>query len=202
MPRFWPAACAALLFAGCATSPLSREPLAASAQEALLRELPGFRFDGRAAARVREDGSAPANLSWIQQGTESRLQLTGLLGTGGLTLVFSPGSLLVSNGRGESFRDGEAEQVIAAQLGFVPPFDALRFWALGLAAQGEPPASQQVGPAGRIAEMTQQGWRIQYRRWAAVATRDGEMQLPQRLTASRDDLRLDLYVNRWKLQAD
>ena len=48
--------CGALLLAGCATTRLSHEPLAAAAQEALLQELPGFRLDGRAAVQAGEEG--------------------------------------------------------------------------------------------------------------------------------------------------
>lgn len=201
MRRFWPAACAVLLLAGCATTPLSREPLSASAQEALLRDLPGFRFEGRAGARVGEEGFNVPSLSWRQQAAETRLQLSGPLAVGGVTLQYSPGTLQVTNGRGEEFSGDEAAAILGAQLGFVPPFEALRYWVLGLAAPGESPTHQQTNAHGRNAEFTQRGWHIRYERWTAIATRAGEVQVPQRLTATRDDLRLRLVVDRWNLRA-
>ena len=201
MRRVCVAAGAALLLAGCATARLSREPLAPAAQESVLRGLAGFRLDGRAAVRAGEEGSPPATLSWVQQAAESRLKLSGPIGAGGLTLVFSPDSLQVISSKGETYRDAEAQQILAAELGFVPPFDALRYWVLGLAAPGEAPADQQTDAAGRIAGMTQQGWRIQYERWKPLVTRAGAVQLPHKLTAAHADLRLQLVVDRWKLQA-
>jgi outer membrane lipoprotein LolB len=190
-----------LLLAGCATTRVSHEPLEPAAQEELLRGLPGFWFEGRAAARAGEQAHPTAGLKWIQQDAESRLQLSGLLGAGGLTLVYSPGSLLVRSGNGGSYENAEAEELIVSELGFVPPFEALRYWVLGLVAPGEPPASRQADAAGRVAEMTQLGWHISYERWAPQATRAGEVQLPQRLTATLADVQLRLVVYRWKLEA-
>jgi outer membrane lipoprotein LolB len=199
MRRCWFAVCGALLLAACATPRLSHKPLQAFEQEALLRGLSGFGLEGRAAARAGDEGWPSATLSWIQQAGESRLRFSGPLGTGGLTMVFAPGSLLVSNSDGASYRDGEAEEILSSQLGFVPPFEALRYWVLGLPAPGEGPTDRHGDARGRLAEITQRGWRIRYERWTGVATRAGEVQLPQLLVATHEDLRLSLVVNRWKL---
>ena len=51
--------------------------------------------------------------------------------------------------------------------GFVPPFEALRYWVLGLAAPGEPPVDVQAGADGQVTQLTQQGWKIRYDRRAA-----------------------------------
>jgi outer membrane lipoprotein LolB len=190
--------CGVLLLAGCATTRVSQVLLGAPEQEALLRDLPGFRLQGRAAIKAGEEGSQPA-LDWRQQAAESRLKLSGPLGTGGLTLVYSPQQLLVTSSRGEELRDAEARQVLFEQLGFVPPFDALRYWMLGLAAPGEAPTEQVAGANGRVADMTQLQWHIHYERWTDVATPTGVVQLPKKLTVTRADLRLSVFVDRWKL---
>lgn len=192
--------CGLLLLAGCATAPVPREPLSAPEQEALLRGLAGFQLEGRAFVQVGNDGSN-ATLSWHQRADESQLRLSGPLGAGSLLLVYSPQALRVTTSHGEVLRDDEAEQALSAQLGFIPPFEALRYWVLGLTAPGETPVEQATDSTGRIADMTQQQWRIHYDRWADVATRAGMARLPQRLTATRADLRLRLFVDRWKLQA-
>ncbi len=165
-----------------------------------MQDLPGYQFDGRAAVRVGEDGSTPS-LSWRQQAAESRLRLTSPIGTGGLILRYSPDSLRITSSRGEEYSGDEAAAILSDQLGFVPPFDALRYWVLGLVAPGEAPTDRQTNAAGRVAEMTQLGWHIRYERWTALATRTGEVQLPQLLTATHAEVRLKLVVNRWKLQA-
>lgn len=200
MRLLWPACCGMLLLAGCATSRLLHEPLATPAQEQLLRGLSDFRIEGRAAVKAGADGFT-ASISWQQHADESRLRVRGLVGAGGLTLVYSPTQLRVTDSRGNTNEGDSARDILSAQLGFVPPFDALRYWVLGLVAPGEPPVSPGLDAEGRITEMWQQGWHIQFERWASQATRAGAVRLPQRLTATRADLRLRLFVDHWKLSA-
>ncbi len=200
MRRALTALCSVVLLAGCVTAPVSYEPLGVSAQEELLRGLGNFRLDGRASVQAGDEAFNPS-LSWRQKAAESQLKLSGPLGAGSMALVYSPQSLRVTTSRGEKLENAEAEQALAAQLGFLPPFGALRYWVLGIVAPGDPPTGQVSDAAGRLTEITQQGWRIQYDRWTQVATRDGSVSLPQRLTATRANLRLRLFVDRWKLQA-
>lgn len=200
MRRLWPCACLALLLAACATFRPPPELITASAQEALLRSMSGFSLDGRAVARDGEKGSPAISLSWIEHAGESRVRFSGPLGIGGLKLAFGPGLLEVTDSDGQSFRDQEAEQVLAAQLGFVPPFQALRYWVLGLPAPGEPPVDRHSDATGRVADMTQLGWHIKYESRRQLVTHAGAVQLPQRLVATMGNLRLLLVVDRWKLQ--
>lgn len=190
--------CGLLLLAGCVTNRVSQLPLGAAEQEALLRDLNGFRMQGRSVITAGEERTQP-KLDWRQEAAESRLKLSGPLGAGGVTLAYSPQRLLVTSSGGDELRDDEARQVLVEQLGFEPPFDALRYWLLGLAAPGEAPAAQQAGENGRLADMTQQQWRIQFDRWTDVATSAGVVQLPKRLIATRADLKLSVFVERWTL---
>jgi outer membrane lipoprotein LolB len=201
MRRLLTACCGALLLAGCATPRVSHEPLAAPEQEALLRNLTGFQFEGRVGVRAAGESPPAATLSWRQRGAESQLRLGGPLGAGSQMLVYSQASLRVTTSQGEVFEGAEAVQNLSSQLGFMPPFEALRHWVLGLAAPGEPPAAQMTDATGRIIEMTQLDWHIRYDRWTRMATRAGEVRLPQRLIATRADLRLTVVVDRWKLPA-
>ncbi len=192
--------CGLLLLAACATTTrVSQAPLGVSEQEALLRDLPGFRLQGRTGITAGGERTQPG-IDWRQKAAESQLKLGGLIGAGGVTLVYSPQRLLVTSSRGEELRDAEAQQALVEQLGFVPPFDALRYWLLGLAAPGEAPTEQLAGENGRVADMTQLQWRIQYDRWTDVATPSGVVQLPKKLTATRADLKLSVFVDRWTLQ--
>ncbi|HTQ36135.1 MAG TPA: lipoprotein insertase outer membrane protein LolB [Steroidobacteraceae bacterium] len=188
------------LLAGCVTPPPVREPLAAPAQEQLLQHLAGFHLQGRAFAAAGQQSFNVPSLSWTQRDDESELRLSAPLGAGGLTVLSGANVLRVNTSRGEEFRDADAERMLSSDLGFVPPFAALRYWVLGLAAPGEPPQEMAVGEAGRIAAMTQQGWHLDYDRWVVVATSAGTVRLPQRLTATRADLRLKLFVDGWQLQ--
>jgi outer membrane lipoprotein LolB len=200
MRRVLPALCSLLLLAGCVTAPVSHEPLSVPAQQDFLRGLGSFQFNGRAAVQVGDESVTPS-VSWRQKAAESQLKLAGPVFTGSMMLFYSPQSLRVTTSRGEKLQDAEAEQALSAQLGFLPPFDALRYWVLGIAAPGEPATGQVTDVGGRITELTQREWRIQYDRWTEVATPSGVVSLPQRLTATRANLRLKLFVERWKLQS-
>jgi outer membrane lipoprotein LolB len=199
MRLLWSACCGMLLLAGCATTRVSQAPLATAAQEQVLRGLAGFQLEGRASIKVGDDGFTPS-LSWQQRADEARLRVHPPIGPGGLTLVYSPQLLQVTDSRANTYEGDDARNLLASQLGFVPPFDALRYWVLGLAAPGESPVASVLDGEGRAIEMTQQGWHIKYDRWTTEATRAGTLRLPKRLTASRADLRLVLFVDRWKLR--
>ncbi|HTP40348.1 MAG TPA: lipoprotein insertase outer membrane protein LolB [Steroidobacteraceae bacterium] len=188
----------ALLLAGCATRPVQREPMPAAAQQRLLQSIEGFHLQGRAAVTAGQQGFT-ATLAWTQHAGDSSLRLSGLLG-GGLAVQYSATALHVISSHGGELRDADAEQMLVSELGFVPPFAALRYWVLGLAAPGDPPQEVAADAAGGIAAMTQQGWRLVYDRWVVVDTSSGPVRLPQRVSASRDQLHLKLVVDRWQLQ--
>lgn len=189
-----------LLLAGCATSRVSREPLSTQAQEILLRGLSGFQLEGKASVQAGEDAVDP-NVSWRQRGAEASFRFSAPLGMGTMLLEYGPQTLRVTTSRGEELAGAEAEQALAAQLGFAPPFEALRFWVLGLPAPGDPPVEQSTDADGRIVAMTQQQWQVRYDSWTDVATPTGLARLPRKLTARRAGLRLVLFVKRWKLDA-
>lgn len=195
-----PAIASALLAAGCATLAPPGDPLPPDEQVERLGALDTFTLTGRTAVSANGEGFN-ASLTWTQSGTESRVRLSGPVG-GSLTLTWRPDFLQVVSSRGETLRDDDAQAAIIQQLGFVPPFEALRYWVLGVAAPGEAPTTRVAGANGRVAELEQQQWRLAFERWSAVGTSAGTLLLPQRLTATRDGVRLRVVIDRWKLDAD
>ena len=51
-----------------------------------------------------------------------------------------------------------------------------------------------------LQQLEQQGWLINFERHVAVSTAAGAVQLPARLAATRDGLRLRLVVDRWRMK--
>lgn len=189
---------ALILLAGCATPRASRPLLAPDVQEAVLREISSFTLSGRTAVTAGDE-NVTAALGWKQRGDEAEFKLTGPLGAGSITVSWSPTHLRLSNGKGEVYENGEAELVLTQQLGFVPPFNALRYWVLGMAAPGEPPTERSVEENGRIGALTQQQWQIRYRDWMTASTGSGGVAVPRRLVVSRDEVRLQVVVRKWQL---
>jgi outer membrane lipoprotein LolB len=191
----------AIALTGCATTRDSRAVLAASSQEEVLHQLTSFRFDGRASVRGGSADFVAPSLVWRQQGGTSDVQLGGPMGGGRLQLHYSPAELRVATSRGDEAAGVQAEQFIVAQLGFLPPFEALHYWVLGLAAPGSPSADMSFDTTGRIARMVQLGWQLEFTRWTVVSLPAGDVRVPQRLVATDGQLKLTVIVDRWKLGA-
>jgi outer membrane lipoprotein LolB len=184
-----------VVLAGCATTQPQRPPLDAAGQQAVLLQLQDFSLAGRAALPT---GSA--SVDWQQQADVSKVKLSGPLGVGSLQLEYSAARLRLQSSRGLRLVDDEAEQVLVRELGFVPPFDALRYWIRGLPAPGDAAAQETRDADGMLQELQQQGWHVRYDRRVTVNTRAGALQLPQKLTATRDALQLKLVIDRWRIK--
>lgn len=186
-----------IALAGCATTP--RQPLQAldaEQQRNLLQNTKVFSFAGRVAISGQD---STHTLEWRQQRDESTVKLVGFLGMGSLQMEFRPGRLRLSTSSGLKVNDDEAEETLLRELGFMPPFDSLRYWVLGLPAPAAL-AEQSPDAAGRPQQLEQQGWVITYERFVAVPAADGILQMPALLVAQRGDLRLRLFIHRWRLR--
>jgi outer membrane lipoprotein LolB len=158
-----------------------------------------FRLEGRLAAAIGQEGFS-ANLDWSQRGARSELDLRAPLGFGTAHVVREGGSLRMETSRGEKLSGDDASATLAARLGFEPPLDSLRYWVLGLADPSRP-AQETAGEGGLPATIEQEGWRIEFTDYRALAPQGGGVLLPRRLTLLRDAVRLRLVVDRWSLGA-
>lgn len=171
--------------------------LAPEAQEVLLRDLSAFTLSGNATVISTHD-SIRAGLKWTQDAGESRVRLSGTF-AGSVTVTWQPGAVRLESSKGQRLQGAEAEQALVDELGFIPPFEALRYWVLGLEAPGEPAIERTTSDSGRIEELKQQQWRIRYKEWRNVRVRGGAVAVPRQMTVSRDDLRLTVIVRKWEL---
>ena len=200
--RWWrPAVVFSLVLAGCATTmPPPRPPLTAGQQRELLLQLSGFSLSGRVGVKTSAQEGFNAGLDWQQQQDLAKVKLSGPLGAGSLQLEYGPQQLRVVTGRGDRLTGGEAEQALARELGFVPPFEALRYWIRGIPAPGAAAATATYDSGGVLQQLQQLDWLIRYQGFMQVNTRAGSVQLPAKLVATHDQLRLTLVVDRWRVK--
>jgi outer membrane lipoprotein LolB len=138
------------------------------------------------------DGGS-GSFDWVQDGTTSRLDLRGPLGAGAVRLVVTPGTLSLADGSGRMLDAGAARADLQARLGADLPWDYLRYWLLGVPAQGvEATVLDQDATPWRVIE--QAGWRLAYDSFDVV----GGMNLPKRLTAERGAVRVRVIVDAWR----
>ena len=88
------------------------------------------------------------------------------------------------------------------QLGFAPPLTSLRYWLLVLPDPAGGEFTSVPNDDGTVAQLEQQGWKLEYEDYRAQPAAAGTVRLPGRLTATREDIRLRLVVDRWRLRSD
>jgi outer membrane lipoprotein LolB len=188
------------LLAGCVTARTDRNALNWPEQQVLLGALPGYGLSGRVAVRAGEEGWQ-ANAAWRQRAEVSEVELSGPFGAGSLLLRLSGTELQVVDSQGTILRGDEARDVLTARLGFAPPLAALRFWLLALPAPDGGAAVPAYAADGTLTQLEQQGWLLRYENYRAEAAPGGTVRLPGKLTATRDELRLRLVIDRWQLRS-
>ena len=198
-PRVRELAFTLLLLAGCVSNRVDRAPLSWPQQQALLSELREYGLDGRVGVRVGEEGWQ-ANARWRQRNELAEVELSGPFGAGSMLLRLTGDELQVVDSKGGILRGDEALNAMVMQLGFAPPLTSLRHWLLGLPdpAGGEPVVVPNVD--GTLAELQQSGWRLLYEDYGVQSTAAATVRMPGKVTATRENIRLRLVVDRWRLK--
>jgi outer membrane lipoprotein LolB len=185
---------AMLLLGACATHPPHRGAGPAWPERlAALRAIDHFGFSGRMAVNTGSEGFS-AGLRWNEHGDDASVDLQAPLGFGAAHIERGGGVLHVTTGRGESLDADAAAAELAAQLGFDPPLDSLRYWVLGASDPGSE-ATETVDAQQRLAHLEQNGWRIDYADYAPVPP----YSLPGRVTLQRAGVQMRLVINSWRL---
>jgi outer membrane lipoprotein LolB len=189
---------AALVLSACATRPPASAVIDPVQQAALLRELSAYTLEGRVAVRSGEEGWQ-ASVRWRQRGEVSEVRLSGPFGAGALQLRFDGAELTVTTSSGQVLGGEEATLTLRQQLGFDPPMAELRRWLLADAAPPESTARIEAGANGRPATLHQQEWQIAFEDYRAQGMKSATVQMPRRIIATREGVRLRLVVDRWQL---
>lgn len=174
------AAAATLLLAGCA-SPGFLIP-AVDAE---------FELSGRIAVRYRDDAGS-GNIAWRHGARSDELLLTTPLGQGMARIVRIGDEVTLTTQDGREMRAADAEALTEQALGFRLPLAGLAAWVRGRATPkpAPEPTRERRDAAGRLVELEQSGWRIQYLEFADA--------LPSRLTLTYPGLELRLAISEWK----
>jgi len=190
----------ATLLAGCVSTPARRTPLSWSEQQTLLTGLNEYGLDGRVGVRAGEEGWQ-ANARWRQRSEVSEVELSGPFGAGSLLLRLSGEELQVVDSKGGILRGEEAMDALVRQLGFAPPLTSLRYWLLVLPDPAAGEATPVLNGDGTLSQLEQAGWKLRYEDYRPQSARGATVRMPGKVTATREDIRLRLVVDRWRLQS-
>lgn len=184
------AAASVLLLSACvAPVPRAQGP----GQSVDLATLSQWRAIGRMA--VAADGSGGSgSFDWQQQDNQSRIQIQGPLGIGGMTLLLDGSAVQLEASDGRRLESQAALLELETRLGAPLPARNLRYWMLGIPAPGPAQWRSQGVPQ----TLEQDGWVILYER----SSGQSGAQLPTRLTATSGASRVRLVIDRWILGPD
>jgi outer membrane lipoprotein LolB len=195
---------AGFALAGCAVAPLrtplpplspSRQAAAVAAQEAreaTLASMPDWHLDGRVALTHGSRGGS-GRLEWTQRGPGFEVVLSAPVTRQGWRLAGTAGDAVLEGLDGGPRHGPDAAALLREATGWEIPVEALSRWVRGARAAGSE-ARLEFSADGRLSRLEQDGWTLDYADWRAQA---GGIELPMRVTASRDPARVRLVVNAW-----
>jgi len=189
-----------LLLSGCDVLVLSEPPVkpvtdqqsAWQAHNKRLSQLDTWNIDGRISVRLDEE-AWHANILWRQIDKAYHIQIFGPFGAGAIQLDGSPQAVVLTHD-GRQTHSNDPEQLLAQQIGWRVPVKGLRFWTVGQAIPGEP-AQIELDPAGRLAILRQNGWKIRYRRYVDTAG----FTLPGKIFMDNEGLDVRLVIDNWQI---
>lgn len=148
-----------------------------------------FELSGRIAVSYRDE-AASGSIAWRHGEHDDELLLSSPFGQGIARIVRSGGEVTLTTSEGKEVRAADAESLTEQALGFRIPLAGLADWVRGRPAATPAPALVRRDGAGRLAELEQSGWRIEFLEYASAR--------PSRLRLSYPGLELRLAIFDWK----
>lgn len=146
-----------------------------------------FELAGRIAMKYRDE-AASGNIAWRHSVRDDELLLTSPLGQGLARLARAGGEITLTTQDGREYKAADAESLTEQALGFRLPLAGLADWVRARPAPG--PAVTRKDAEGRLAQIEQFGWKIEYLEYAG--------RLPSRLNLTYPGVQLRLAISDWK----
>jgi outer membrane lipoprotein LolB len=149
--------------------------------------------EGKAAVRGPERGTN-VYFTWTQLGERYRIIVRGPLGLGRAELLGEPGLVrLAGDNIPEEVSANSLEELLEKATQRQAPVSHALHWM-----RAEPATSRaeiQRGPDGKILQIRENGWTIQYLEWSPEAPN-----LPRKLTVSGPDGQATVVIGLWRLR--
>jgi outer membrane lipoprotein LolB len=205
--RFGTALAVAAALAGCAGAPVRAPPpvalapaareaamAAQAAREAALARHPDWTLEGRVALASNGRGGS-GRLEWRQHGADFSVELSAPVTRQGWRLSGRDGDAVLEGLDGGPRHGADAAALLREATGWEIPVRALSGWVRGARAGGGSDAELDFSADGRLVRLRQDGWTLDYADWQTQP--GGGVELPMRVTATRDTARVRLVVDAW-----
>lgn len=181
--------------AGCATAPTPEtggDPNLALQQR--LSTLQHWTVVGKLAVRT-SDNAESAHLQWQQRAEQFDIRLAGPAGLKATRIYGTPADAHFE--QGERHVQADSVEALSEQLiGWPLPARELTWWLRGLPAPNSRVQTASYAPAGWLAHLVQNGWRIDF---SEPQQPTPQITLPSRIEAVRGDMRITLIIKTWQL---
>jgi outer membrane lipoprotein LolB len=184
-----------LLLHGCATTPTSvslQGPMWESRQ-ASLTALRDWSLSGRISVIQQEKGWH-ASLRWVQTEQGYSIDITNPLGQTVARIEGDASGVRARTSDGRLLNASDPDDLMEEAIGLRIPVSGLQYWVKGLPDPAEP-GKLYGDDQSRLIQLEQSGWTIEYPRYSQLSTLD----LPARIRARQDDLRVQVVVDQWRL---
>lgn len=152
----------------------------------------GFEISGRIAVRYGDE-AAGGQLRWRHDRDGDEMLISSPLGQGLARILRDGEAVTLTTADGREHRAADAELLTERVLGYRVPLTGLSDWVQGRPASGAGAVTHARRDAlGRLVELEQAGWRIEY-----LAYAEGE-DLPTRLRLTYPALELRLVIAEWR----
>jgi outer membrane lipoprotein LolB len=162
-------------------------------REQSLNRIERWQLNGKIGVQTARD-SGSATVNWLQNQDQFRISLQGPLGTGNLRLQGSAQQVTLQTADGKSYTATTPEQLLAQQWGFNVPISYLHYWIRGLPVP-HLKANTHFDAYGRLSELSQQGWDVQFLSYNEVNTLD----LPQKIAITSPNLKVKIVIHQWQI---
>jgi len=184
---------AALVLGGCAAPGLRNVPEATPVERSRAAALEAFQVNGRVAVKYDGQGFS-GNFRWQHGATSDNVFLLSPLGQGVAQLMQDASGVVLTTAEQREFRAQDPADLTEQVLGWRLPLNNLRYWVRGVVVPNGAGTTVQ-GEDRRLAQLNQDGWRIDYLSYREV---DG-IGLPAKLRLQSGDLEIKLLLDEWTL---
>ncbi len=184
----------ATLLSGCTTTQPLPEINNWDTYQARLSQLESWKLQGKLGVRLPDDSNS-VYVDWEQAPKDYAIRLSGPLGQGTTWIRGSDETVSLEQAGHAPLSAETPEELIYNALGWNLPISDLFYWVRGIPAPRTHITNQEKTEAGALAFLEQAGWQLTYSRYNAV----GPWQLPGKIVARRDALKLTLVIKEWHL---
>ena len=182
----------------------------AAAWQDRVQELSGidwWEVKGKLAVKTHKRGGQ-ATMLWKRDGEDHNINLYGPLGGGRVVLTRDRNGAILRDSKKRTYRASTAEELLYRVAGWQVPFQAMRYWVLGMPNPSEE-YEQSVDDWGRLQTLRQAGWEVEFVEYKDFDGRElprkfhmtalpGKQHIVEDSLDESDQVRVRVIIKRWR----